>query len=85
MREIIKELRRIKGSEEYKTYLQDEEFAEIVRNGLIPLKEGTYPDGYIQMKYGRALNLLAEITQLEERFKYLHQGFKNSITHPEHQ
>jgi hypothetical protein len=83
MRAIIKELRRIKDSDEYKTYLQDEKFADIVRRGL-PLLEATqHPDQNIQMKFGRALNILSEITQLEERFKYLHVGFKEkqNITH----
>jgi hypothetical protein len=75
IRQIIKELNSIKSHRVYTEALQNQEFSDIVKKDLHLLKEGVHPDSALQMKYGRAINLLSQIVQLEKRLQYLQVGF----------
>ena len=75
-RQIIKELKLFRSHRVYLNALKNEDFSKIVKRDLILLKDGTHPDSAIQMKYGQAINLLAQIVQLEKRLQYLQTGFR---------
>lgn len=75
-RQIIKELKLFRSHRVYINALKNEDFSEIVKRDLILLKDGTHPDSAIQMKYGQAINLLAQIVQLEKRLQYLQTGVR---------
>jgi hypothetical protein len=75
--QIVKELKIFRSHRVYLNALKDEEFSEIVKRDLQLLKDGTHPDSFIQMKYGKAINLLSQIVQLEERLKWLRYGFRS--------
>jgi hypothetical protein len=76
IRQIIRELKNIKTHRVYTEALKNEVFSAIVAKDLQLLKEGIHPDSAIQMKYGKAINLLAQIVQLEKRLQYLQVGFR---------
>jgi hypothetical protein len=78
--QIVKELKRLKTDNVYLNTLRDQDFSEIVKKDLELLKTDSHPDKAIQMKYGKAINTLSVITQLEERLKWLRFGFR---TNPE--
>ena len=77
IRQIRKELNALKTHRVYTEALKSESFSAIVAKDLHLLKEGVHPDTAIQMRYGKAINLLSEIVQLEKRLQYLQVGFRS--------
>lgn len=72
IRQIKRELARLQNNPIYLNILQDEYFAEIVKKNELALADGT-ADSSIQFKYGKAIDFLAKVNQLQERLKLLIQ------------
>jgi hypothetical protein len=71
MRQISKELALLKQDPIYLNLLHDDSLAKVVQENLVFLEKGEYIDKDIQLKYGKVINFLQTVNQLQYRLKAL--------------
>ena len=69
-RQIKRELTRLKQDKIYLNILKDSQFADQVKQNLVMFEDGEMPTE-VQFKYGKAIDFLAKVNQLNERLSVL--------------
>jgi hypothetical protein len=73
-RKITKELNKLKSDPILIGLMADETLAKTVKDNLPLLETGTYPDQDVQLKYGKVVNFISTVNQLESRLAFLKFG-----------